>query len=640
MTIAVRQKECPRDALGNMCSGAGLCLNGTCFCAPGHYGDACQRGKQCKNDCSRNGFCHNGKCQCDIAWYGDDCSIPVRCKGEIPDPSNPNSTLTCGGHGRCLRGRCYCGPGWMGDDCQTSMPCPSGCGANGKCEGSVCICEPGWTGVNCTTQVECEPKNCSGHGTCLLGQCQCLEGWSGSMCNRAVPCPNDCSGHGDCVNGKCVCDFDYSGVDCGNGGHLKVEIFGPRCKNNCSNNGLCDGGKCLCNLEWTGESCEQRLYCANNCSGHGLCHNGNCFCDPGYNGTSCHIYSGCLPGNGAPDCNDHGICSHGQCFCNPEWEGDACEKSKEQAQPKSCIVRNGVECGGHGICQLGQCICEKGWYGAACESIVSKKMMLQQAPAKATSFIELGGKARQLKAFSFTRLKSQLNAKKASRATASTCPNGCSNNGVCKNSVCECNPGFSGSDCGQLSQAKKKELLNSCKATCKPERGTCVEGKSVKTGQMEVTCKCKPGSMWTNGADPSSCDKEQCPKRCGMGADGVANGVCVMGVCKCDNGFGGEDCTHMCPQRCSGHGKCEKSGNDDKSYHCFCEAPWTGAACDQAAHSNLMVSSMIAVAIITFIVGLCCIPLMKEYWEKREKDKYLAIVRGDNAIPRQNMRIQ
>ena len=82
------------------------------------------------------------------------------------------------------------------------------------------------------------------------------------------------------------------------------------------------------------------------------------------------------------------------------------------------------------------------------------------------------------------------------------------------------------------------------------------------------------------------------------------------------------------------------SGNDDKSYHCFCEAPWTGIACDQATHSNLMVSSMIAVAIITFIVGLCCIPLMKEYWEKREKDKYLAIVRGDNAIPRQDMRVQ
>ena len=207
-----------------------------------------------------------------------------------------------------------------------------------------------------------------------------------------------------------------------------------------------------------------------------------------------------------------------------------------------------------------------------------------------------------------------------------------------------------------MTQAKKTELEGvkqasdgserfqstgtGCHATCKSDRGTCVESKNAKSGQMEMKCKCKAGSMWTNGNDPLSCDKEECPKRCGMAADGVANGVCVLGACKCDNGFGGNDCTHMCPQRCSGHGRCEMSQNNDKSYHCFCEAPWTGIACDQATHSNLMVSSMIAVAIITFIVGLCCIPLMKEYWEKREKDKYLAIVRGDNAIPRQDMRVQ
>merc|ERR1712167_410650 len=48
----------------------------------------------------------------------------------------------------------------------------------------------------------------------------------------------------------------------------------------------------------------------------------------------------------------------------------------------------------------------------------------------------------------------------------------------------------------------------------------------------EMKCKCKAGSMWTNGNDPLSCDKEECPKRCGMAADGVANGVCVLGVCK------------------------------------------------------------------------------------------------------------
>ena len=167
------------------------------------------------------------------------------------------------------------------------------------------------------------------------------------------------------------------------------------------------------------------------------------------------------------------------------------------------------------------------------------------------------------------------------RAQTSNCPNGCSGNGLCKNSACLCNTGYSGLDCAQLTQAKKTELEGvkqasdgserfqstgtGCHATCKSDRGTCVESKNEKSGQMEMKCKCKAGSMWTNGNDPLSCDKEECPKRCGMAADGVANGVCVLGVCKCDNGFGGNDCTHMCPQRCSGHGKCEMSGNDDKS---------------------------------------------------------------------------
>merc|ERR1712167_84364 len=177
----------------------------------------------------------------------------------------------------------------------------------------------------------------------------------------------------------------------------------------------------------------------------------------------------------------------------------------------------------------------------------------------ATSFLDLGGKAKQLKAFSFRNLKAQLKSKNR-RAQTSNCPNGCSGNGLCKNSACQCNTGYSGLDCAQMTQAKKTELEGvkqasdgserfqstgtGCHATCKSDRGTCVESKNAKSGQMEMKCKCKAGSMWTNGNDPLSCDKEECPKRC------------------------------------SGHGKCEMSGNDDKSYHCFCEAPWTGIACD------------------------------------------------------------
>ena len=652
-------EECPRDETGNLCSGAGLCLNGTCFCAPGHYGDACQRGNACKNECSRNGFCHNGKCACDIAWFGDDCSIPVKCKGEVVDPVD-NSTMACAGHGRCLRGRCYCGPGWMGEDCATSMPCPEGCGVNGKCEGSVCICQPGWTGGNCNEQVKCSPPNCNGNGNCLLGQCQCREGWAGSSCDRAVPCPNDCSNHGDCVDGKCVCNFDYSGVDCSQGGRLKVELFGPRCPANCSGNGLCDSGKCLCNLEWAGLDCSERRFCANNCSGHGMCHNGNCFCDPGYNGTSCHIYSGCLPGGGVPDCNDHGMCAHGQCFCQPGWEGDACDKNTEEAPVPKCIVRNGMECSGHGVCNLGQCQCEVQWYGVACDSVV-KTSAAHVQDAKLSANAASIKKADDLRAFSFRESRVELvkaKAKVAAKVRAS-CPGNCNGNGNCNSAgKCECKTGFTGLDCSTASQTSQEQKLGvsqvknpdgsirfqstgtGCRATCKSDRGTCVDTKNPTTGAVETTCKCKTGSMWTNGNDKMSCNKEECPKRCGMGVDGVANGVCVAGACKCDHGFGGEDCTHECPNRCSGHGRCDSSSNDANSFHCFCESPWTGVSCSEAAHSNMVASSMVAVAILTFVVGLCCIPLMKEYMEKREKEKYLKIVRGEGSIPTQPMRIQ
>jgi len=604
-------QECPRDDSGNLCSGAGLCLNGTCFCAPGHYGDTCQRGKQCKNDCSRNGFCHNGKCQCDIAWYGDDCSIPVRCKGEIKDTTD-NSTMTCAGHGRCLRGRCYCGPGWMGDDCATSMPCPAGCGPNGRCEGSVCICQPGWTGANCTEQVACQPANCSGNGQCLLGQCQCREGWAGASCDQAVPCPNDCNNHGDCVNGKCVCNFDYFGVDCSEGGRLKVELFGPRCPKNCSGNGICDAGSCLCNLEWTGADCSERRYCPNNCSAHGMCHNGNCFCDPGYNGTSCSIYSGCLPGGNVPDCNDHGMCSHGRCFCQPGWSGDACDKNPEKEASEKCVERNGLPCAGHGICDHGKCICEKGWYGAACDSVV-KTIDAQQAVSKK--------KVDGLNAFSFREQRVSLvtsNKKSTLKAMGKI---------AAKASV-------------KVAVAATSNAETACSKKCNKQRGTCAKRVNAATSLEEEYCKCKVGSLWVNGEDKDSCDTEECPNRCGMGADGVANGLCVDGTCKCDAGFGGTDCAHECPNRCSGHGRCMGNRNDQASFHCFCESPWTGTSCSEAAHANMVVSSMVAVAILTFVIGLCCIPLMKEYMEKREKEKYLNIVRGEGAIPTQPMRVQ
>ena len=67
-------------------------------------------------------------------------------------------------------------------------------------------------------------------------------------------------------------------------------------------------------------------------------------------------------------------------------------------------------------------------------------------------------------------------------------------------------------------------------------------------------------------------------------------------------------------------------------YHCFCESPWTGAACDKTAHASMVVNSLVIVAIVTFVMGLCCIPLAKEYWQQREQQRYKDIIKGDSDL--------
>ena len=337
---------CPRDTKGELCGGNGVCLKGTCYCAPGYWGEACGRGSECKSECSKNGFCNNGKCQCDIGFQGEDCSTPVECPGMVDDPSsNSTGQISCSGNGRCFRNRCYCAPGFMGDDCGTTMPCEHGCSDNGHCQDGLCICNAGWKGENCTDVISCIPNDCHGRGVCILGTCNCHEGWSGSDCGLEMPCPNDCSNRGQCFDGKCVCDFGYHGIDCASGGHLKLELFGPKCDQNCSGHGQCDDGECVCMLDWVGKTCDAPALCPANCSGHGLCQHQQCFCDPGYNGTSCAIYSGCLPGiPGVADCNGKGECQHGECFCNVGYQGDACEISLDKENEEDQLSRMNNEC--------------------------------------------------------------------------------------------------------------------------------------------------------------------------------------------------------------------------------------------------------------------------------------------------------
>lgn len=45
-----------------------------------------------------------------------------------------------------------------------------------------------------------------------------------------------------------------------------------------------------------------------------------------------------------------------------------------------------------------------------------------------------------------------------------------------------------------------------------------------------------------------------------------------------------------------------------------------------------MMSSVVMIAMATFVVGLCCIPLAKDYWKKREIKKYMGIIHGDKDL--------
>lgn len=456
---------------------------------------------------------------------------------------------------------------------------------------------------------------------------------------------------------------------------MKMEVFGPPCPRNCSGHGQCDDGDCICNLDWTGHACDRMLLCPNNCSGHGLCQHGQCFCDPGFNGTSCAIYSGCLPGNGQPDCSGHGTCAHGQCFCDKNFEGDGCEISAAIENEESQLDRMNAECpndggdvcSGHGQCFAGQCRCVQGYYGVLCNSVskfddvtaennpvVSK---VERFKAESATLKRVGkAKRASLRLGSSRGSASNLvGQKQKSNVRTNGCPSGCSGHGDCdSNNRCLCNSGFSGIDCSkqslsslkrsvgvvqvadQAGEAHFQETGSGCTATCNTDRGTC----KLNSATGLVQCECKAGSMWINGRadgtpDANRCDREACPGRCGMDdANGVARGSCVNGRCECDIGYAGDSCQHECPNRCSSHGRCEKNmdSNSENSYHCFCESPWTGDACDRTAHSSMVVSSMVVMAIITFVMGLCCIPLLNNLKQRRRAQRNRNVIRGEQLL--------
>ena len=308
------------------------------------------------------------KCDCSSKnFIGDHCE----CSRE--DTCSGNGDVHLDFQGEC---GCTCDSDWVGFKCEHSN--------KGRCsnQGNVsmdnsghvhCKCDAGWAGDDCT----CSNANtCSGQGTVYTQTddegacvCQCDPGLSGKSCEFSDD--RDCSGNGRADdNGKCKCDGGFAGEHCKHSDAVA-----------CDGAGAVDAdGGCTCHNRDVAAGKHCREYSNQiTCNGNGQVNDaGHCTCNPGFIDSTQVLDPSlsCGPNAGLrPECSlqckfsDDTTCtgkgsvnSTGACDClDPEFgEGETCSE-----------YTNAGQCGGgrwNGVVvdKAGSCKCEPGYAGQRC----------------------------------------------------------------------------------------------------------------------------------------------------------------------------------------------------------------------------------------------------------------------------------
>ena len=561
---------CPVGLSSLACSGRGRCYQGACYdCGQDFCGSACElSGVEC------SGFL------CPPAMFGLSCDALCDGTNTNVDPPEP-----CNGHGSCSDGKfgdgkCLCFEGYAGELC--SLECDGGastpCSFHGTCNQThtgACTCDHYFSTPTCA--VACkgygEPGSvCSSRGTCNMGasgdgKCVCERGYAGEKCDKECPggYKNPCSGHGTCdtLTAACSCidnevDGHFGGLECNN---CKDGYFGDSCSEICpSVSGTTSGRECACSEGWAWRDCSIECIggAGNPCNRNGVCNatnagDGTCICNIGFRGFDCSVRCAGHAATGK-ECSGNGICSNdGSCTCNQDstlgfWSPPDCGSCLgeyfglmcDQLCPKG---PNGLPCSGHGTCPKtrGVCDCRSDtdggyWEGLACE-------MCQ------TGY--WGFECRN------------------------PCPGGacdpCSGHGICDSGVtgtgiCACfdTPGigyWKGTKCDSCAVGYwGSECKQECPGGLTPEtwcsgHGDCSQGP---TGSGDCICFDIIETGWWSGLLCQDCAAgyfgPTCQSKCpGKFFACEGNGVCDdmmtgSGLCTCNRGYAGEDCSLACPK--------------------------------------------------------------------------------------------
>jgi len=407
----------------------------------------------------------------------------------------------------------------------------------GRCGGpdapTTCTCFPGFLGDDCT--LTCPGRDrvgtvvtvCSGQGDCTMAddgtaECKCQPGFLGRKCN--LLCPRDENENLCSGHGQCAVN----------------DKFEPVC--NCDTGFMGD----TCEFECPGRGEAPGTYC----TGHGTCFvkdadpaakqpkRAECTCSAGFKGFTCE--EECPRDSEGTICGGHGTCvlkdEKAECMCMYGWRGDDCTKQCPRNE-------QGSVCGGNGFCKLDEesgeakCTCKDGYGGNTC--VIGCPGAKDGVP--------------------------------------------CSDNGDCEFDVeartakCTCKKTHMGENC----QYRCPMDPHSDLACGGDDRGQCVADKDALPD--ETRCDCKEPYV---GA---TCHV-QCPMFQGEICGG--NGECFIkttgktqiGICKCDVGFIGNECSEKCPATedgtiCSGHGNCEL--NTANRAVCTCDDGFVNQDCGE-----------------------------------------------------------